>query len=280
MFTVQDSTRNELLVPGPSGIARPNNGSSTLSLPPSNLKSKTLSGELFTMYLEHNFFHQTLVYCIYEERECILMHTHANKLFAGFSGTKVVDIQTSEGSNEIEATKETFESLFLKKIGSTKPVNETRRLVHANAAVITSDEYAQKIEELTKKTPPPKTKSKRTPAKIKQPRKKRAPKPAAKSSQDKENVIPASEPNENVGENDYALCKESNGENTICFIEKVMPNLEEAVALRFVKVSSESSAFKIDGPCLLKISHVVKNAGKPVIVPTPSGIHYVFESLN
>lgn len=110
------------------------------------------------------------------------------------------------------------------------------------------------------------------------------PKSAAKSSKakDKENVLPVSEPNENVGENDYAFCKESNGENTICYIEKVLPNLEEAVGLRFVKVSSESvsQAFKIDGPCQVKISSVIKNAGKPNIVPTPSGIHYVFEDLH
>lgn len=286
MFTAQD-------LAGPSGIAQANNHSSILPLPPSEFpdltQSKTLSGKL--TILSHIIFLIKHWFPL-EEMECPDVHTHTNKSLAGFSGTKAVNIQTSADSNE--ATNKTFESLFLKKIGSTKPRNETRRLVHAEAAIITSDEYAQKIEELTKPAPAPKSKSKsksKSTEPKKQSKQNRAPKSKVKSSNDspldKENISPdiplaANEPNENVGENDYALCKESNGDNYVCFIERVLPNLEEAVGLRFVKVSSESvsQAFKVDGPCLVKISAVVKNAGKPDIVPTPSGVHYVFEALS
>lgn len=60
-----------------------------------------------------------------------------------------------------------------------------------------------------------------------------------------------------------------------------MPSLEEAAALRFVKITTESrsNAYMVDGPCVLSISNVIKNAGKPVIIPTPAGVHYIFEAL-
>lgn len=45
-----------------------------------------------------------------------------------------------------------FEELLLKKIGSTtKPVAQ-RRLIPCNAAVITSQEFSEKIKELSEKT--------------------------------------------------------------------------------------------------------------------------------
>lgn len=175
--------------------------------------------------------------------------------------------------------KESFEALLLKKIGSTKPKIATRRLIHARAAVITSDEYTKKIEDLEKQS---RSKKPRKPRKKSSTASKSRAAKDSTPTPDKENVSPDADCSaDQVAENDYALSSQTNGETIVCFVEKVMPNLEKAVALRLVNVDSESrsNALKVDGPCILSISNVIKNAGKPVTVPTSEGVQYIFEVL-
>lgn len=82
---------------------------------------------------------------------------------------------------------------------------------------------------------------------------------------------------ERVGEGDYALVR-SGAEFVVCYVDKVLPSLEEATGLRLKKV--HGTIYIVDQPCLIKIADVIKNVGQPNIRPTPVGVTYTFENLN
>ncbi|KAE8745692.1 hypothetical protein FOCC_FOCC007576 [Frankliniella occidentalis] len=221
---------------------------------------------------------------------------------------------TEDASNR----KTSFEDLLLKKISATKPKITERRMIHSNSAVITSEEYLSKINDLAAaKKPKRKGNAKNTEEqdntsnrKRKGPetsggkenavpqKKKRAPRANAKkgeknnsdtnqevlinleNEEETSSVPPVLEEDEdtNFTDNDYALISYNNS-RAVAFIQCVLPGLDEAIVLRLKQVCEEPQTYENDAPCTIKSSDLIRKLKSPSMLIKDGTIHYVFDSI-